>query len=267
MDKTAVQMAFAAVYLQRLATAEILAGSGCKQYIAVATNNQGLFGPMSTELKTGSIAAIIQALCYIFGFALLATVMNPGDTSDWNQLHKLEYLLEHKALFQLWNTVIYVVFGVALVVLATVLHRLLQAANPLLVSIATAFGLIWAGLVIASGMVANIGLTAVAEAYGRSSEQALNLWQSVATVQDGLGGGVEIVGGLWVLLLSLAANAPGTAFPRPLTWLGFVVGIAGITTIVPALSGLGAIFGLTQIVWFIAVGVVLWSLQASVEHA
>ncbi|MEM8547042.1 MAG: hypothetical protein AAGF46_02645 [Pseudomonadota bacterium] len=44
--------------------------------------------------------------------------------------------------------------------------------------------------------------------------------------------------------------------PRWLNGLGLVVGIAGVATIVPALTALGAVFGLTQIVWFIGVGVV-----------
>ena len=94
---------------------------------------------------------------------------------------------------------IYEIFGVALVVLAASLHRLLGRDKSLLMAIATPFGLIWPGLVIASGMVANLG-SAVSATYARSAEEAANAWATIGTVQDGIGGGVELVGGIWVLL-------------------------------------------------------------------
>ena len=48
-------------------------------------------------------------------------------------------------------------FGVFLVVLALALYERLKAGSPALVQMATAFGLIWAGLAIASGMIVNVG--------------------------------------------------------------------------------------------------------------
>jgi len=99
---------------------------------------------MKLERRSGAVAAISQALCYVVGFALLATAMNPGDTEGWTQVQKLEFILDRESLFAFWTIVIYVVFGVALVVLAVVLHRLLQPLTPLLASIGTPFGLLWA---------------------------------------------------------------------------------------------------------------------------
>lgn len=212
---------------------------------------------MKFEAKAGGVASLIQAFCYICGFAMLATVMNPGNTSDWSDVQKLEYILQHAALFQLWNVIIYVIFGVALVILAVTLHRLLGGSKSLLMAIATPFGLIWSGLVIASGMVANVGLTAISDIYARSGEEAVNSWAIIATVQDGIGGGVELVGGVWVLLVSVSSMISGELLPRWLNWLGYIVGVTGIATIVPLLSELGAVFGLTQIIWFVVVGVVL----------
>lgn len=212
---------------------------------------------MKSGAKVGGVASLIQALCYICGFVMLATVMNPENASDWSRVQKLEYILEHGALFQLWNVIIYVIFGVALVVLAVSLHRLLGGSKSLLMAIATPFGLIWSGLVIASGMIANVGLSAISKTYARSAEEAANSWAIIGTVQDGIGGGVELVGGIWVLLVSISWMISGEILPKWLNWLGFIVGVAGIATIVPALSALGAVFGLTQIVWFVGVGVVL----------
>ncbi len=212
---------------------------------------------MKREMRIGGAAAIIQALCYVLGFALMATAMNPGSTEGWTQLQKLEFILERQSLFAFWNIVIYVVFGVALVVLAVVLHRLLQPMASLAVSIGTPFGLIWAGLVVASGMVANVGLTWVSKAYASGAEAAAQTWTVIGIVQDGMGGGVEVVGGIWVLCISIAALGARAVLPKPINLIGLVVGVCGVVTIVPALGELGAIFGLLQIVWFIGVGVVL----------
>jgi hypothetical protein len=166
-------------------------------------------------------------------------------------------------LFQVWNLVIYVVFGIALVVLTTVLHRVLDRPGSIWMSIASPFGFIWAGLVIASGMIASVGLTAVAEGYASNPEQAAQLWSTLGVIQNGLGGGVEVVGGVWVLLISLWSLRRRIGLPAWLNAIGLIVGTAGSLTIVPALSGLGAIFGLTQIVWFLGLGFVLWRLSVT----
>lgn len=208
-------------------------------------------------MKVGGIASIIQALCYVTGFTMLATVMNPGSTEGWTQIEKLEFILQRETLFVVWTTIIYVLFGVMLVALTAVLHRIFQPGASLLMSIATPFGFIWSGLVIASGMVANVGVSMAAQTYERSAADAAVAWSIIGTVQDGLGGGVEVVGGVWVLLVSIAALRTGAPFPRPLNWIGLLVGAAGVVTIVPALAGFGAVFGLAQIVWFVGVGIVL----------
>jgi hypothetical protein len=122
--------------------------------------------------------------------------------------------------------------------------------------IATPFGLIWAGLVIASGMVGSVGLEAVAALHAQDAANAASVWSAIGAVQDGLGGGVEIVGGLWALLISVASMR-STALPAALGYLGMFVGAAGILTVVPALAELGTVFGLGQIAWFAWLGIVM----------
>lgn len=204
--------------------------------------------------KAGGIAALVEALAYLVGFAVIATLLNPGDTAGWSQGQKLAFLLERKAAFQIWTAFIYVVFGLVLVVLAVALHQRLKAKAEALMQVATSFGLIWAGLVIASGMIANVGLEAVAKLHALDAAQAVSVWAAIAAVQDGIGGGVEIVGGVWVLLIS-AASLRANEFPRLLAYLGAVVGVAGVLTVAPPLKELGAVFGLGQIVWFTWIGV------------
>ena len=73
---------------------------------------------------------------------------------------------------------------------------------------------------------------------------------------DGLGGGIEVVGGLWVLLVSWAALW-ARGLPRALNYLGMVIGVSGLLTVVPVLEVLGAVFGLGLIVWFAWLGIVM----------
>jgi hypothetical protein len=125
--------------------------------------------------------------------------------------------------------------------------------------IATAIGLIWACVVIASGYVYNMGIDTVVDLYGTDPAQAVTVWLAIESVADGLGGvRGEILGGIWVLLASWAALRAG-GLPRVLNYLGVVIGVAGILSAVPALSelGLGIIFALGQIVWFIWLGIVM----------
>lgn len=209
---------------------------------------------MVTFQKAGGIAALVEALTYVVGFVVMATFLDPGNTDGWSQTQKLDFVLERRTFFQIWTLLIYVVFGVVLVVLAVALHNRLKAESAVFMNIATPFGLIWSGLVIASGMVVNVGLETVATLHSQDVAQAATAWAAIAAVQEGLGGGVEIVGGLWVLMIS-AASVQSMAFPRPLANLGFVVGTAGILTLVPSLGALGAVFGLGQILWFAWIGV------------
>lgn len=157
----------------------------------------------------------------------------------------------------IWNQIIYLLFGVLLVVLVLALHRRLQAGSPILAQTAAAFGLIWAALVIASGMIFNVGLLGtVVDLHGQDPAQATSAWLAISSVQNGLGGGNEIVGALWILLVSWAALRSGR-LPKALNYVGLLVAVAGILTVVPPLEMLGAVFGLGSIVWFLWLGIVM----------
>ncbi len=72
-------------------------------------------------------------------------------------------------------------------------------------------------------------------------------------VTNGLGGGNEVLGGVWVLGTSIVALRERLFAPW-VNRLGVVMGVAGLVTVVPALEDVGAVFGLGLIVWFVAVG-------------
>jgi MFS family permease len=161
-----------------------------------------------------------------------------------------------RATFCIGYLIPYVAWGILLVVLALALYDLLKAGAPAVAQIATAIGLIWAGLVIASGMVAILGIRVVGELYGSDAAQAGAVWAPVETVVGGLGGAAgEILGGVWLVLIGWAALR-ARELPRALSFLGIVLGVAGILTVVPPLEPASFLYGLGLIVWFVWLGIV-----------
>jgi hypothetical protein len=213
---------------------------------------------MSDRQKTGGIASLIEAATFLVGLALFGTALADYTTGDPDAAESVAFLADNQAVMYVWNLIIFIVFGVVLVVLALALYERLRVGARAIAQTATAFGMIWAGLVIAAGMVANIGWAKVIDLHDTDPEQAESLWLAVDSVYNGLGGGNEIVGGVWVLLISWAALRSGL-LPRALNYLGLVIGIAGLVTMVPALELVGAVFGLGLIVWFVWLGAVMLS--------
>ena len=209
---------------------------------------------MKSLQKMGGIAALYAAAAYILGFMLWGVVL--GYSSDLEPVQKVASFVENQGLWYFLNLVVYVVWGFFMVVLALALYERLKTSSPGIMQTATAIGLIWAGLVMASGMISNIGIKTVVDLNRSDPAQAASIWVAIDAVRDGLGGGNEIVGGLWLLLVSWAALQAG-GLPRVLNYLGVVIGVAGFLSAIPPLSELASVFGLAQIVWFVWLGVVL----------
>jgi hypothetical protein len=153
------------------------------------------------------------------------------------------------------HLITYVIFGIVLALLALALHARLKDEAPTLAQAATAVGLIWAVVLVASGMVFNAGMTTVVGLHGTDPVQAVAAWQAIEPVAEGLGGsGGELLGGLWVLLVSVAALRTGR-LPKLLSWLGVAIGAAGMLSVMPVLQDLKYGFGLLQIVWLVWLGI------------
>ncbi len=82
-----------------------------------------------------------------------------------------------------------------------------------------------------------------------NSSQAATVWLTISPVFEALFERVEVVGGIWVLLVTWGALLVGR-FPRALNYLGVVVGMAGVLSLFPALEVLGSGFRLGEMVWF-----------------
>ena len=84
---------------------------------------------------------------------------------------------------------------------------------------------------------------------------AATVWLAISSVLEESVGRIEIVGGIWILLVTWGALLAGR-HPRALNYLGVVVGVAGVLTVVPALEVLGIGFRLGEMVWVVWLGIV-----------
>jgi hypothetical protein len=213
---------------------------------------------MKTLQKYGGIAALYMAAAYLIGMVIFLVVLDyPGITDP---AQKAALLVEMQLVTFSTNLLMYVFFGFALIVLSLALNDRLKSDAPGMMQTATAVGIIWAGSLIASGMVANAGIAPVVALYANDPEQAALAWQGFETVAGGLGNfNGEILGGVWTLLVSVAALRKG-GLSRGLNILGLLVGAAGIVSIIPVLTEAAVgVFGLSQMIWFVWQGITLIS--------
>ena len=210
---------------------------------------------MKNLQKMGGIAALYSAAAYVVGMVGFLLVVDVASVVD--PVQRVALMADNQAFLYTMYLLIYVVWAVFLVVLALALYERLKAGSPAIVQTATVFGIIWAGVIIVAGMIRNIGMENVVDLYGTDPAQAATVWLALESVFEGLGGGTEILGGIWILLISWAALRAGE-LPRVLNYLGVVVGVAGIVSVVPALAEMFIyIFALGQIVWFVWLGIVM----------
>ncbi|SNT20090.1 hypothetical protein [Tropicimonas sediminicola] len=212
-----------------------------------------------TLQHSGGIAALLCGATYVAGFALLVTLLAPlGYGTEEIDTHAVAALAAaHPGLLIAWNSTIYIINGLALAVLTVALAERFLPRAPGWSGVSRALGLIWATLVLGAGMVANVAVERTSALHATDPQGAADLWGTLHAIELGLGGGNEIVGGAWILSISIA----GLAFrrlPRGVALMGLLTGLAGLATLVPALgTAAGAGFGLGGIAWFLAVGVAL----------
>jgi hypothetical protein len=210
---------------------------------------------MKNLQKMGGIAALYEAAAYIVGMVGFLLVVDVSGVVD--PVKKVALMMDNQAFLYIMHLIIYVVWAVFLVVLALALYERLKAGSPAIVQTATVFGMIWATVIIASGMIYNIGMLNVVDLYSKDPAQAAMVWLAIDSVFEGLGGSNEVLGGIWILLISWAALRT-RGLPRVLNYLGVAIGAAGIISVVPALAELFIyIYALGQIVWFVWLGIVM----------
>jgi hypothetical protein len=207
---------------------------------------------MKSLQKMGGIAALYAGIAYVVGMmGFLIIVGWPDDPVE-----QVAVLVDHQVVQHILYLIVYQVWAIFLVVLTLALYERLKDDSPAMMQTVTAIGVIWATVVIASGMIFNIGMDNVVNLHGTDPDQAETVWWAIVSVCDGIGGGNEILGGIWMLLISWVALQAGR-LGRALNYLGIVVGVAGIISALPGLGEVGMIFGLFQIVWFVWLGIIM----------
>ena len=210
---------------------------------------------METLRKSGGLAALYMATAHLVGIVIFLIVLDYLSITD--PVQKVALNIDKQAVVFSTNLLMYVFFGFALIVLSLALYDRLKSGAPALIQTATAIGIVWAGSLIASGMASNAGLAAVVELHTKDPAQAVLAFQAIESITNGLGNANgEILGGMWTLLVSLAALR-SSGLPKALNILGLLVGVVGVITIIPALNDMTGFFGLGQIIWFICLGIVL----------
>ena len=210
---------------------------------------------MNNLQKIGGIAALYAGAAYIVGMVGFLLVVDVSSVVD--PVEQVALMGDNMAFLYIMYVIIYVVWGVFMVVLALALYERLKAGSPAIVLTATVIGLIWAAVIIVAGMIQIAGMVNVVDLYDKDPALAGTVWLAIDSVFEGLGGSNEVLGGIWILLVSWAALRAGE-LPRALNYLGVAIGVAGIVSIVPALAEIFIyIFALGQIVWFIWLGIIM----------
>ncbi len=209
---------------------------------------------MKNLSKAGGLSALYLAAAYLAAMPFFLLVVKIQDLSD--PLQMVETLVANQGSMYAMEFVVYVLFGLFLVGLAVALRDRLRIGAETLMEIATPIAIVWAGLLIASGMIYNAGIAPVVTLYGKDQAQAVSLWSAIDAVSSGLSGNGEIIGGTWMLLVSLAALKT-KGLPKVLNIFGLVIAVVAIVSSIPPLKDLAMIFGLGQIVWFVWLGIIL----------
>ncbi|AWF80751.1 hypothetical protein BTJ40_07975 [Microbulbifer sp. A4B17] len=200
--------------------------------------------------RVAGISAFGMGLIYISAFVFFGAFWS--FPSGGSPIEKMTFLAQNQLIFNIAYTLMYLVFAILLGCVVVNIYEKLKSKRREIAALASLFGAVWVGLVIASGMIANIGLAYALGLMEVSVQKAFDTWGIIYLMVESLGGGNELVGGLWVLLISIAALQVGL-FSRPLNFIGVLVGVAGIATIYPD-DIFTEIFGISQIVWFIWLG-------------
>lgn len=200
--------------------------------------------------KLDSLASFTCGMCYLLGLSFVI-VFAPNYGDGPNQ--QLQYVYNQPELMKVWYVIIYLVFGLSLLFLNSSVNYKLKGSIR---HAASSIGIIWSGFVIATGLFAiNVIGTINPSSVEVSGMQTLELWQLLSLIISSIGGGIEVMGGLWLLLIAFQLNSIQS---KAFKVFSAVIGVSGVLTIFPSLSDLTVVFGLGQMIWFFALSYILY---------
>lgn len=194
-------------------------------------------------------------LAYILGIVYFAGIT--GLISVNSVQEKINIFANNYVSMFIVTNLIYVVFGFMIAVLSFLIYDLLK--KGLFNKVGLAIGLFWSFAVILAGIVFNTGMKKVLEINLVDSNFAIQIWTIVDIIFDSIGGGTEILGGVWILIISILALREKT-FNYYINIMGIIIGISGILSHIPSLEVFQMVFGLLQITWFFAIAYPLYKI-------
>jgi hypothetical protein len=213
---------------------------------------------MTNLQRSGGIAAIVHRFAYVVAMVIFFGLLSPLFTATAAEY--VAFIAENHGLMYASILIAYWLPGATVVVMALALYNLVKDDAPVLAQVATVFALIWAALIIGSGnlMLSNFGV--IARTYANDPAQAVTLWKALNAVEHGIISDNEIIGSLWVSLLSYAALSINR-LNRGLCYLGLLLGVIGVGTglfaFIPEIHEMVVLFGLGMVAWSVWVGVAL----------
>ncbi len=191
--------------------------------------------------EIGGLAALAHTAALMVGMILSFTVMFP--LLEATPVQAAVFLAGHPILAHLWMWGVDGGTAMTAVVMVAVLYQRMKDGAPGPALAAVAFGLLWAGLIMANSdlMLRHFGV--VPNLYGSGPAQTA-AWTALAR-------------SAWVLLTSLSAWRSGR-LTRPSSLLGVLLGILGFLTTIPAITEIVfMVFGPGMIVWSAWVGLIM----------
>jgi len=126
------------------------------------------------QQRAGGVAALYIAAAYLVAMPYFLIVSDYKNLVDPAQ--KVTSLVANQNSMYVMYLASYVVLGVVLAALTLALWKRL-AGSPSIAAVGGAVGLIWACMLVASGLVFNYGAAAVIELHATSPAQAVSVWQ------------------------------------------------------------------------------------------
>jgi hypothetical protein len=222
--------------------------------------------PGSPRLRrAGGFAALYVAAAYLAAIPYFVFLVDYPSVTDPEG--KVALLVDHHTSLYVMHLLSFEFVALALIVVSLAVYQHLRDQAPATSQVASAVGLVRAGLLLASVMVFNYGMSVVVDQQASDPHQAAVTWQVIEPVAEAVGGaGGDVLGGVWFLLVSWVALR-SAVFPRALNWLGLGVGAAALLSAVPGLGALEVAVGLLQIAWFLWFGIVTARTRSTDSHS
>ncbi|EAR11457.1 hypothetical protein [Reinekea blandensis] len=204
--------------------------------------------------RLAGMAFIGMALCYITLFIIYGAVLStPADATT---AEKIAYLIENKGLYNFTYVLGYVLFACLLCFCVYVVGQLGSMASKTTVAMMSLFGYFWVVVLLCTGMIGISSNELLASQNASNPAAAEVVYYAGTLLTESLGGGIEFIGGVWLFLLGVIGWRHGL-LSKTLSAFTLVKGAIGIATLFSAELVLRVVFGLSGIVWFIWIGVVL----------